>query len=545
MDSRVHDLLRRHDKMKGCRGVWNTHWAEVAERVLPEYGNFNAVPTAGSKRTDKIFDATAVNALPKFAAAMESILVPITQKWHGMRMPDESANQSDANKRWLEEVRDILFAVRARPAGRFQPNVNAALRSVGAFGNGIIFVEDDPGRAILYRVVDLARCWFSESFTGAIDTVHREFTATARQLKQKFGELPELLRGKAEDDVDREFTIVHCVRPSDEMSDAKYRRFRFASWYVCADTKEILEESGYRTMPYAVGRFDVAPSEVYGRGPAMYALPDIKMLNEMSKTNIRAGHKAVDPPLLIANDGALQAFSLRPGALNYGGVNESGNQMVHPLVTGMQLPIALEMEDQRRRSVNDSFYITLFQVLVENQSMTATEAMLRAQEKGQLLGPSGSRLQGDLFGPIIAREFDILLNAGVIPPPPPGIDLGEVVPEYTAPLNRLMRSEEGASMMRWLEQMAPMAEVDPSAMDVVDTEAWGRELAAINGVPLKVLLSPDAVAAKRENRAQQEQVNQLATAAPAAADASTAVKNMVEAQTIARSAPPMPLPMSA
>lgn len=541
----MHDLLRRHDRMKGLRGVWNSHWSEVAERVLPEYGNFNAVPTQGSKRSDRIFDATAVNALPKFASAMESILVPMTQKWHGMRMPDESANQADANKRWLEQVRDILFAVRARPTGRFQPNVNAALRGIGAFGNGIIFTEDDPGKNILYRVCDLARCWIMESFTGAIDTVHREFTGTPRQLKQKFGELPELLRGRADKDVDREFTILHCVRPSDEMSDRKYRHFRFASWYVCVDTQEVLEESGYRTMPYAVGRFDVAPSEVYGRGPAMYALPDIKMLNEMAKTNIRAGHKAVDPPLLIANDGALNAFSLRPGAMNYGGVNESGQQMVHPLVTGMQLPIALDMEDQRRRSVNDSFYITLFQVLVDNPKMTATEAMLRAQEKGQLLGPSGSRLQGDLFGPIIAREFDILLNAGVIPPPPSGIYLDEVMPEYTAPLNRLMRSEEGASMMRWLEQMVPMAQVDPSALDVVDTEAWGRELAEINGVPMKVLLSPDAVAAKREGRAQAQQVEQMVAAAPAAADASQAVRNIVEAQAVAQSAGPMPLPMPA
>lgn len=539
----VREILQRHDRIKGARGVWNSHWREAAERVLPEYGNFDLTPTPGSKRSEKIFDSTAVNALPKFASAMESILIPMTQKWHGMRTQMEDKNQQDDVKRWLEKCRDILFSVRSRPAGRFQPNINTALRSVGVFGNGIVFVEDEPGRNILYRGIDLARCWMLESFAGAIDTVHREFTATARQLKQKFGDLPEGIRARAEKELDREFTILHCVRPGDEYQDRKYRHFNFSAWYLCMETQEQLEESGYRKMPYAFGRFDVAPAESYGRSPAMAALADIKMLNEMAKTNIRMAHRAVDPPLLMPNDGVLQAFSLRPGALNYGGVDEQGRQLVHPLQGGGQLPVSLEMEDQRRRSVNDSFYVTLFQVLVENPRMTATEAMLRAQEKGQLLGPSGSRLQGDLFGPIIAREFDILWNAGVIPRPPRGIDIDEVFPEYTAPINRLMRSEEGAAMLRWAEQMLPIAQLDPSAMDIVDTEAWGRELADIDGVPMKVLLTPEAVQEKREGRAQQQQVDQATTAAPAMGQA---LESLTQAQVNAQSAgPALPLPLAA
>jgi len=544
MDSQVvRDLLQRHDRLKGGRGVWNSHWREAAERVLPEYGNFDLVPTAGQKRSEKIFDSTAVNALPKFASAMESILIPITQKWHGMRTQMEDKNQQDDVKRWLEHCRDILFAVRSRPMGRFQPNINTALRSVGVFGNGVVFVEDDVGRNILYRGIDLARCWIMESFAGAVDTVHREFTSSARQLKQKFGELPELLRDRAGKEPDREFQILHCVKPADEYQDKKYRHFAFASWYVCIDTQEILEESGYRKMPYAFGRFDVAPAEVYGRSPAMSALADIKMLNEMAKTNIRMAHRAVDPPLLMPNDGILQAFSLRPGALNYGGVDDQGRQLVHPLQGGGQLPVSLEMEDQRRRSVNDSFYVTLFQVLVENPRMTATEAMLRAQEKGQLLGPSGSRLQGDLFGPIIAREFDILWNAGILPPPPKGIDVEEVFPEYTAPINRLMRSEEGAAMLRWAEQMAPIAQMDPSAMDIVDTEAWGRELADIDGVPMKVLLSPEQVQKKRDSRAANQNMEQAAAMAPAAGKA---LESMASAQAMATAAgPTLPMPLAA
>jgi len=37
------------------------------------------------------------------------------------------------------------------------------------------------------------------------------------------------------------------------------------------------------------------------------ALPDARMLQEMERTNIRAAQKTVDPPLLLADDGALEA----------------------------------------------------------------------------------------------------------------------------------------------------------------------------------------------------------------------------------------------
>lgn len=113
----------------------------------------------------------------------------------------------------------------------------------------------------------------------------------------------------------------------------------------------------------------------------MTVLPDIKMLNEMSKTVIRAAHKIVDPPLLLQEDGALQAFDMRPSALNFGGVNEQGQQLVHPLITNARVDIGMDMMEQRRKVINDAFLVTLFQILVDAPQMTATEAMLRAQER--------------------------------------------------------------------------------------------------------------------------------------------------------------------
>jgi hypothetical protein len=131
----------------------------------------------------------------------------------------------------------------------------------------------------------------------------------------------------------------------------------------------------------------------------MAVLPDIKMLNEMSKTVLRAGQMVVAPPIMLSDDASLQAFNVRSNALNHGYVDNQGRPLAIPFQTQGRVDIGLDMMNQRREVINDAFFVTLFRILVEEPQITATEAMLRAQEKGQLLGPPMGRMQTELLGP--------------------------------------------------------------------------------------------------------------------------------------------------
>jgi hypothetical protein len=240
---------------------------------------------------------------------------------------------------------------------------------------------------------------------------------------------------------------------------------------------------------------------------------------------IRAAHKIVDPPLLLQEDGVLQAFNARPGALNFGGVNERGEQMVQPLQTGARVDIGMDMMEQRRKVINDAFLITLFQILVESPNMTATEAMLRAQEKGALLAPTMGRQQSEMLGPMIERELDILANAGVLPPMPDELAQmgGDVEIEYVSPLNRAQRAEEGVAILRTLESVTPLAQIDPSVMMIFNPEMIARELSEINGVPAKVLRSREEIEAMKMEQAQMAEAQQLLQAAPVVANSAKAL----------------------
>jgi hypothetical protein len=310
---------------------------------------------------------------------------------------------------------------------------------------------------------------------------------------------------------------------------------------VALEGQKIVAEGGYTTFPYAVSRYVTSPKEIYGRSPAMLVLPDIKMINEMSKTVLRAAHKAVDPPLLLQEDGVLQAFNARPSALNYGGINERGEQMVRPLETGGRVDIGLDMMEQRRKVINDAFLITLFQILVDAPNMTATEAMLRAQEKGALLAPTMGRQQSEMLGPMIEREIDILARAGLLPAMPDELREagGEVDIEYISPLNRAQRAEEGVAILRTLESVAGLAQFDPEVLMVFDPKKIARELADINGVPAKVLRSDDEIMSIKDQQAQQAELAQLLQAAPIVANSA---KTLTETAALAGNQP-SPLPI--
>lgn len=544
-DSRVDDIIRRQEKMATDRAVFDAHWREIAERILPRADHFRVNRQAGDKHTEKVFDSTANLALERFAAAMESMLTPRTQRWHKLKIGIPELDENQEVKEYLDALTMILFQVRYSPKANFASQANEAYMSLGAFGTGAMFVDDLIGRGIRYRSVPLNEIYIAENHQGMVDTVHRRFPMTARQAVQRFGEkvLPEAIRKAVEKTPDQSFEFVHAVMPREEIDGNRkdYKGMPIASCYVSMEGRAVVSEGGYHSMPYAVGRYVTGPKEVYGRSPAMTVLPDIKMLNEMSKTVIRAAHKMVDPPLLLQEDGALAAFDMRPSALNYGGVNEQGQQLVHALQTNGRVDIGLDMMDQRRKVINDAFLVTLFQILVDSPQMTATEAMLRAQEKGALLAPTMGRQQSEFLGPIIEREIDILARAGALPPMPDILREagGSVEIEYASPLNRAQRAEEGVAIMNTLQAIAPLAQIDPSVLDVFDPEKIARELADINGVPAKVMRSSDQMKALSEQKAQAAQAQSLLEAAPVAA--STA-KDLAQAQALSSAAPSQQAP---
>lgn len=541
---RVSQILRRQDAAISQRGNWESLWQDIAERVMPRSAFFTAKMMAeGERRTQKLFDSTAPLALNRFAAAMESMLTPRTQRWHKLRAKKKELNDSPAVKLYLEEVTEILFAARYAATANFASQYYENYMSLGAFGTGGVFIDELPGSTLRYKALHLSELYIFEDAAGRIDTVHRPFQYSARQAVQKFGteKLPESIAKAATETPEKMFDFLHAVQPNSEIVPSRrdYKGMAYSSCYISITGKKEVSSGGFRTFPYAVSRYVTGPREVYGRSPAMDALPSILTLNEQKKTVLRAGQKVVDPPLMLQDDGALQAFDLRSGALNYGTLTNNGTELVKPLLTNARLDIGREMMEDERRLINDHFLVTLFQILVETPQMTATEAMLRAQEKGALLAPTMGRQQSESLGPTIERELDLLAHAGQLPPMPDELiaagGLVEIV--YDSPLTRAQKAEQGIGILRTFEQLTPFVEYRPDVLDGFDFDEIRTVLADVNGMPEKTLLSPEALKKLRQGKAEQAQTDKILEAAPVAA---SAAKDLAQAHDIAGAAPPTP-----
>ena len=154
---------------------------------------------------------------------------------------------------------------------------------------------------------------------------------------------------------------------------------------------------------------------------------------------LKQGHRALDPVLLAHDDGVIDGFTLQPGAINPGGVSSDGRLLVQPLPVG-NVQAGKELMDDERQLINDTFLISLFQILTENPQMTATEVAERVKEKGILLAPTIGRQQSEYIGPMVERELDILGRQGKLPPMPRLLKSaqGQYKHVYDSPISKIM-----------------------------------------------------------------------------------------------------------
>ena len=534
-------IMRIQGQLEQTRMHYEQTWRELARFVLPRAGLFTAGgdrQTYGSLETD-LFDSTAPMALERFGAAMEQMLTPRSTVWHGIKAPRSAGplGRSYLATRFYEGVRDSLFDHRYSSSSMFASVMAEGYQGIGAFGTGALYCEGNTTDVIRYKSVPLAELWTARDAWGNLARAHWKCKYQAHALLEEYGEVPEKVRTANAQNPFKELEVLHAVElnTARDTSRADRRGMRFASFHVLCDGKHVLRRGGYRVMPYIVGRYALSAGEEYGRSPGLTALADIRMLNQMSRTLIRRANWESEPPWASSDDDFGQPPLLEPNAINPGFLTADGKPKLVPLQPGGSYSVGLDMQEQRRKAINDVFLVTLFQVLIEAPQMTATEVLQRAQEKGALMAPLMGRQQGEMLGPLIEREIDILADAGQLPEPPEEIvEMGGVYEvEYQSPLAKLQKAEEGVAIMRTLEGILPVAANDPSVLDNYDMDELARGLGEANGMAARFLRDPRARDQMRAERAQANQQRELAAAAPGLG---SALKDAAQAGAMARPA---------
>ena len=531
------NLLSRYERLEGQRQNWETHWQEVADYMQPRKADVTKKRARGDKRMEQVFDSSPIQAVELLAASLHGMLTNPSTPWFTLRFKDEDIDNEDEAKLWLEASTDAMYTAFNR--SNFQQEIFELYHDLITFGTAAMFIEEDDDDIIKFSTRHINEVFIAENDKGRIDTIYRRFNISARAAIQKFGEsVSSDVQGKATKNPYEEVEILHAVYPRSEFNPNKKDKAKmpFESVYMEYKNGNELSVGGFKEFPFVVPRYLKASNEIYGRSPAMTALPDVKMLNEMCKTTIKAAQKQVDPPLLVPDDGFLLPVRTVPGGLNF--YRSGTRDRIEPLNIGANNPLGLNMEQQRRDSIRAVFYVNQL-MMQQGPQMTATEVIQRNEEKMRLLGPVLGRLQSELLKPLIDRVFAILLRNNMLPPAPEFLSGRDIEIEYVSPLAKAQKSTELQSIMRAVEILGSLANVAP-VFDYVNFDNLVKHLADIVGVPQKILKSQKEVNNERQAQAQQQEqmqsMQQLQQVAKAGGDIAPLAKALPdEARAVANS----------
>ncbi len=509
-------LVKRKGKLKAQRGTWESHWQDLTNFVLPNDSDFNLKRSKGDKRTTLVYDSTAIHANEMLAAGLHGMLTNPASNWFSLRIKDNDDFSDNAEaKQWLEETTNVILSELSAPAVAFPSHIHEYYLSLCSIGTACMFIGEPTRReGISFRAIHIDEIFIAENADGIIDTVFRCFKMSVRQIVQKWGEKslsPRIQKMYENQEFDKEIELLHCVYPRDDIDKGKKAATMLpvASVYIDEKEKHVLAEGGFDEMPFMVSRWSKTVGEVFGRSPAMTALPDIKMLQEIMKTTIKAAQKVVDPPLLVPDDGVLGPVRTIPGGLNY--YRASSGARIEPLLTGGNIGLSYEMMNDLRERIRTTFFLDQLQFQGAPR-MTATEVVERTERTLRLLGPTLGRLQSEFLGPMIERIYGVLVRAGRLPEPPESIAEQELKIEYVSPLARAQRQTETQGIMRTLEFVGPIAGIDPQAAQIIKGADTVRHIAELNGVPPILLKSNDElmaeIQAQQEAQAAQQQMMQ-------------------------------------
>lgn len=427
-------ILKRYEAAVQRRALWSSLYRECYRYAIPSRQLFlDYAP--GQEKENELFDSTAVHGVKEFASRMQSTICPPWRHWSllepGPGLPPEM-RESGPIKARLEEQTGILFA--------HLNHSNFTLKSHEAFldlaiGTGAICCDlNDARDGLAFDCVPIARLAIEESPFGMVETVFEDKKLAIRSIRRLYGGkvvLPDAW-SRDKDHVEKDFVQAVVFEPKAK----RYHLILFAKNPKALLYHRDLEDSS----PYIVFRWSVVPGEVFGRGPVVDALADIRTLNLVVEYMLRGAALTLAPPLTGVSDGVLNPFTavIAPDTIIPVGSNETANPSLRPLVTDMRPDLGQFLLEDMRRSVRQKLLADPRRR--EGPIQSASEVLIEDREFIQQTGANFGRVQAEFVERVIARSVWLLQRIGAMAKIK--VDGREIALKHTSPLARAQDTED-------------------------------------------------------------------------------------------------------
>lgn len=516
----------RWNQLKAERESWVPHWQELSRHVQPRLGQYLATDTnKGQKRHNSIYDSTGTRALRVLSAGMMAGMTSPARPWFRLGTQDPDLAEHHSVKMWLADVRRLMLDIFSR--SNTYRAMQTMYEELGLFGTAASIVLPNYDNVIHHYPVTVGQFALATDAEGRVNTFYREYAMRVAEIVDAFGydactpSTQQLYRRGA---LEKWITVVQAIEPR---ADRDPRRrdnlnmpWRSVYFELGSVNDKYLRESGFRRFRPLTPRWHTTGGDIYGYSPGMEALGDIKQLQHQQLRKAQGIDYLTKPPLQVPSILKSREVDAAPGGVTYVDAPQGGKGVQTLFETRIDLNHLLaDIQDVRER-INGAFYADLFLMLASQPAggqMTATEVAERHEEKLLMLGPVLERLHDELLSPLIEGTFDDMLEAGILPPPPPELADEQVRVEFVSVLAQAQRAVGTAGLDRYVSNLGVVAQIKPDVLDKFDADKWADAYADALGVDPELIVASEDVAVIRQQRAQQMQQERMAAMANSAA----------------------------
>lgn len=484
------------------------HWKEIQEYIFPTAGLYltdESEKNDGAKRHQKVINGVAEQSLTNLAAGMQGGMTSPSRPWFTLAINNKPLMEFTPVREWLWIVREMMLSVFAR--SNFYSSVHTLYAEMAAFGTCAMLIEEDFDNVIRCRPFTIGEYYLALDEKYQPSTIYRQFSMTAYQMIEEFGE-DKVSRAVKEcidnDKPETIFDVIHCIRPNKNKKEKK--QYESVYFEAKGDNQSILRKSGYFSKPFLAARWDVVGCGIYGRSPGMIALGDCKMLQKLEEKKLKAMDKLVDPPMNAPTSMKKQGGTIVAGGVNYIDVQQ-GQQgftptyQVNPNLRDIGFEIGNVEQRIRKCFANDMF----LSIATQDKQMTATEVAERINEKMLMLGAVVERTQTELLNVCIDRVFDIMMKFDMIPPPPPELQGADLKIQYISLLAQAQKLSGITAIQQVAQYVGEIMPLNQEAVDKFNFDQSIDEFSEAVGTPPSLIRSDDQVAQIRAMRVQQQQ----------------------------------------
>jgi len=472
-------VIKRAEKAESRKEEWRPIFEDCYKYALPQrnlYGYYES-GSHGQSKMDDVFDSTAINSTQRFANRLQSALFPPYRNWctltAGTDIPQDQAHS-------LSEALDIynekMFAIIR------QTNFDLAMSEMFldlAVGTGVMLIQPgDEVTPIRFEAVPQFLVSLEEGPFGKIDNVYRKMRLKGEAITQQFpdAKIPESLetqiKEKPNEDVDLQEATIY-------MPEADY-------WcYHVLWKKEELVYRELSSSPWVVARYMKAAGEIYGRGPLLSALPDVKTINQVKKMLLQNASIAISGMYTAADDGVLNPSTIRiqPGAIIP--VARNGGPQGESLK-----PVPRSGDFNLAQMVINDLSVGIKKIMLDDtmppdtmSSRSATEVQYRVSELSQNMGSAYGRLITEAMFPIVSRILEVMDQQGLIDMPL-RVDGQQVKITPVSPLAKVQSTEELQSTMQFAQIIQGLG---PTAQMFLKEDELIMYIAERLGVPARMV----------------------------------------------------------